>query len=209
MFCPQCGTNQSDELKFCKSCGSNLYAVRKVVATREVDEKFDWGKTWVAEMFLSPGERERRKEDLELQRGITSKRLAPFPQTQEILAEVKTRYRLAVVSDAQSAYGLPELRAAGLADYFASIIVSGDYGYRKPDPRLFHAALTELQVFPEEAIFVGNDRFRDVLGARKVGMKTILFCPHGNPGGSPETEPDYILYQYADLPRAIEFFNAG
>jgi hypothetical protein len=71
MFCPQCGTNQSDELRFCKSCGSNLYAVRKVVATREVDEKFDWSKTWVAEMFLSPGERERRKEDLELQRGIT------------------------------------------------------------------------------------------------------------------------------------------
>jgi hypothetical protein len=71
MFCPQCGTNQSEELRFCKSCGSNLYAVRKVVATRETDEKFDWSKTWVAEMFLSPGERERRKEDLELQRGIT------------------------------------------------------------------------------------------------------------------------------------------
>ena len=145
----------------------------------------------------------------ELQRGISRKRLVAFPQTQEILAQVKTRHRLAVVSDAQSAYGLPELRAAGLADYFASIIISGDYGYRKPDPRLFQAALTELQVHPEEAIFVGNDRFRDVLEARQVGMKTILFCPHGNPGGSPEIEPDYILCQPADLPRAIEFFAAG
>jgi putative hydrolase of the HAD superfamily len=145
----------------------------------------------------------------ELQRGISRKRLVAFPQTQEILAQLKTRHRLAVVSDAQSAYGLPELRAVGLADYFAPIIISGDYGYRKPDARLFHAALTELQVCPEEAIFVGNDRFRDVLGARQVGMKTILFCPYGNPGGSPETEPDYILYQYADLPRAIEFFAAG
>lgn len=145
----------------------------------------------------------------ELQRGISRKRLVAFPQTEEILARLKTRHRLAVVSDAQSAYGLPELRAVGLADYFAPIIISGDYGYRKPDARLFQAALTELQVCPEEAIFVGNDRFRDVLGARKVGMKTILFCPYGNPGGSPETEPDYILYQYADLPRAIEFFAAG
>jgi putative hydrolase of the HAD superfamily len=145
----------------------------------------------------------------ELQRGITRKRLVAFPQTQEILAQVKTRHRLAVVSDAQSAYGLPELRAAGLAGYFTSIVISGDYGYRKPDPRLFGAALTELQVCPEEAIFVGNDRFRDILGARRVGMKTILFCPQGNPGGSPETEPDYILYQYADLPLAIEFFAAS
>jgi hypothetical protein len=38
---------------------------------RDIPEKFDWSKTWVAEMFLSEGERERRKEQLELQRGIT------------------------------------------------------------------------------------------------------------------------------------------
>jgi len=142
----------------------------------------------------------------ELQRGISRKRLVAFPQTREILAQLKARHRLAVVSDAQSAYGLPELRAVGLADYFAPIIISGDYGYRKPDPRLFQAALTKLQVCPEEAIFVGNDRFRDVLGARQVGMKTILFSSNGNHGGSPETEPDYILYEYADFFRAIEFF---
>src|SRR5579863_889711 len=81
----------------------------------------------------------------ELQRGITRKRLVRFPQTQEILAQLKPLYRLGVVSDAQSAYGLPELRAAGLADYFGSIIISGDYGFRKPDPRLFRRALIELQ----------------------------------------------------------------
>jgi hypothetical protein len=71
MFCPQCGVNQSDELKFCKSCGANLEAVRQVVAMRETGGKFDWSKTWVAEMFLSEGERKRREEDLERQRGIT------------------------------------------------------------------------------------------------------------------------------------------
>lgn len=71
MFCPKCGSNQSDDIKFCKTCGGNLSAVRQAVAMREVPEKFDWSKTWVAEMFLSEGERERRKEQLELQRGIT------------------------------------------------------------------------------------------------------------------------------------------
>lgn len=143
----------------------------------------------------------------ELQRGICRKRLLAFPQTHEVLALLKTRYRLAVVSDAQCAYGVPELCAVGLVDYFAPIIISGDYGYRKPDSRLFRAALTELQVQPEEAIFIGNDRFRDVLGARQAGMKTILFCPQGNPGGAPENEPDYIIYQYSDLPRAVEFLS--
>ncbi len=71
MFCPQCGSTQSDELKFCKACGANLHAVLQVMAARETGEKIDWSKTWVAEMFLSEGERKRRKEELERQRGIT------------------------------------------------------------------------------------------------------------------------------------------
>src|SRR5687768_10934829 len=71
MFCPRCGSSQSEELKFCKSCGANLYAVRQVVDTRETEEKFDWSKTWVAEMFQSAEETKRRKAELERQRGIT------------------------------------------------------------------------------------------------------------------------------------------
>ncbi len=71
MFCPQCGANQSEELKFCNLCGANLQAVREVVATRETGEKFDWSKTWVAEMFLSEEERKRRNHQLEHERGVT------------------------------------------------------------------------------------------------------------------------------------------
>ena len=72
MFCPQCGANQSDELKFCKLCGANLYAVRQAVATRETGEKFDWSKTWVAEMLLSEAERKKRKDKLERLRGTST-----------------------------------------------------------------------------------------------------------------------------------------
>jgi putative hydrolase of the HAD superfamily len=188
-------------------------------ASKEVYPEFDVVAIWreVLRRYASDYTRALGPEKLlqmplflaEVQRGIARKRLVAFPQTQEILAQMQTRYRLAVVSDAQSAYGLPELRAAGLAGYFAPIIFSGDYGFRKPDGRLFHAALTALQIRPQEAVFIGNDRFRDILGARQVGMKTILFCPNGNPGGSPETEPDYIIYRHLDLPRAVEFLAAG
>jgi hypothetical protein len=58
-------------LKFCKTCGANLQAVRTAVAARGEGDKFDWSKTWVAEMFMSEAERERRREELERQRGIT------------------------------------------------------------------------------------------------------------------------------------------
>ena len=71
MFCPRCGSNQSEELKFCKSCGANLNAVRQVIDTRETPKKFDWGDTWVAEMFLSGEEAEKRKVEMERRRGLT------------------------------------------------------------------------------------------------------------------------------------------
>ena len=38
---------------------------------RDPSEKFDWSRTWVAEMFLSESERKRRKEQIERERGIT------------------------------------------------------------------------------------------------------------------------------------------
>lgn len=71
MICPRCASEQSDELKFCKSCGANLEAVRYVLDNREIPAGFDWSKTWVADMFLSQAEQKRRKRQIELQSGIT------------------------------------------------------------------------------------------------------------------------------------------
>lgn len=71
MFCPQCGVNQSEELKFCKSCGTNLHAVRQAVATPEAVQKFDWNKTWIAEMLLADRERKKCADDIERRRGMT------------------------------------------------------------------------------------------------------------------------------------------
>ncbi|CAN5778994.1 hypothetical protein BH18ACI4_BH18ACI4_22960 [soil metagenome] len=71
MFCPRCGATQTEELKFCKTCGVHLHAVRQMVETKEGEKKFDWGDTWVAEMFLSGDAHKRRKLELERARGLT------------------------------------------------------------------------------------------------------------------------------------------
>jgi hypothetical protein len=71
MFCPKCGSTQSDDLKFCKSCGANLLAVRNAITTSDAGEKFDWSKTWVAEMLMSGEEAVRRAAEIERLQGIT------------------------------------------------------------------------------------------------------------------------------------------
>jgi putative hydrolase of the HAD superfamily len=144
----------------------------------------------------------------ELQRGISRKRLCPFPQVLDVLSQLKQRYKMAVVSDAQTVWAISELTAAGLHEIFHPVIISGDYGYRKPDARLFTEALDTLQVSASQALFIGNDLYRDIFGAQRVGMKTILFCPSqamGQPNGA---EPDYIIRNFGELPAAVEFFTA-
>ena len=71
MICPGCASNQNDDLKFCTVCGANLQAVRQILATREPKEDFDWGNTWVAEMFMSHAEQKRRRIAMERMSGIT------------------------------------------------------------------------------------------------------------------------------------------
>lgn len=71
MLCPRCGSNQSDDLKFCKTCGANLEAVRTALENPEAIKRFDWNDTWLAEMFKSAKAQELRKRELERQMGIT------------------------------------------------------------------------------------------------------------------------------------------
>jgi len=61
MFCPGCSLQVNDDLKFCKQCGANLRGVRDAMTSRSTGEKFDWSKTWWAEMIYSPDELERRR----------------------------------------------------------------------------------------------------------------------------------------------------
>jgi 2-hydroxy-3-keto-5-methylthiopentenyl-1-phosphate phosphatase len=44
----------------------------------------------------------------------------------------------------------------GVSDYFKSVIGAGDVPRNKPFPDMIHAALKEMDLLPEEAIFVGD-----------------------------------------------------
>jgi len=145
----------------------------------------------------------------ELQRGISRVRFQLYPQVKEILDQLSGRYRLGVVSDAQSAFATTELQALGLGNYFTPIVVSGDFGYRKPDRRLFEKALEVMEVRPDQTIFIGNDMYRDIFGAKQLGMKTVFFQTQYGTKQHPGVEADYIIYHFAQLLEAINFLKEG
>lgn len=110
----------------------------------------------------------------EMARGISRQRLGLYPYAREVLDVLREHYPLAVVTDAQTAYARAELHSVGLLEYFHPIVVSGDHGYRKPDPRLFLRVVDVLGIPAANTLYVGNDMYRDVFGAREVGMATVM-----------------------------------
>ncbi|RPJ35330.1 MAG: HAD family hydrolase [Planctomycetaceae bacterium] len=113
-------------------------------------------------------------------RAATRKDIFLYPTVKPALALIKKGYKLGIVSNAQEAFTMPELDLYHLRPYFEEIVLSSQAGVRKPNPMIFQRALDNLGAGPHQAVFVGNDLIVDILGARRLGMKTILVGP-GDP----------------------------
>jgi putative hydrolase of the HAD superfamily len=135
----------------------------------------------------------------EMGRGIARRQLRLYPYVREVLETLRRHFPLALVTDAQSAYARGELNQVGLLEYFDPIVVSGDYGYRKPDKRLFDVALEGMGVAAEHTLYVGNDMHRDVYGAREAGLKTVMFDSDQGKKEHLGCVPDYTITDHREL----------
>jgi putative hydrolase of the HAD superfamily len=143
----------------------------------------------------------------ETHRAAARFRLQPYPGVEDTIRRLHSDYHLAIVSDAQAAYAIPELNVVGLSGYFDPIIISGDFGHRKPDVRLFTEVLTNMNMAPSDVLFVGNDMYRDIYGAQKLGIKTVFFKLNQWVKEKEGVRPDYIIYNFPELLNAIRFFE--
>jgi putative hydrolase of the HAD superfamily len=142
----------------------------------------------------------------EAHRAAARFRLQLFPGVVETLTQLRRHHQLAIVSDGQSAYAVPELNAMGLLGLFDPVIISGDLGFRKPDCRLFEQALTRMAMGPDEVLYVGNDMHRDIHAAQQLGIKAVFFQSNQGLQAKEGVVPDYIIYRFPELLDAVGFF---
>lgn len=63
----------------------------------------------------------------------------------------------------------------GIMDYFDFTLAAGQAGSRKPDPRIFdHALALAGGLCPQEAVYVGDNYYTDIIGARQAGLVGVL-----------------------------------
>jgi HAD superfamily hydrolase (TIGR01549 family) len=129
--------------------------------------------------FSYGGDEGLMSESLEAFYGVLLEDRKLVEGAQDMLAAVRGKgYRIGLVSDV--AWGLPsrfplqDMRYYGLDRYFDDMVFSTDVGLRKPNPDIFHIALSHVGAKPDEAVFVGNNLQADIKGALDVGMRAVL-----------------------------------
>lgn len=100
-----------------------------------------------------------------------------FPEAQAVLAALRGRYRLALITNTQGQKQDGKHRLVHypeLERFFEVIIVAGEGGIpAKPDQAPFRLCLEKLGIDPHEAIYVGDDWRIDIRGAQAVGMHPV------------------------------------
>ena len=69
----------------------------------------------------------------------------------------------------------------------------------KPDRWLFQFALDGMAVAAESALYVGNDMYHDIYGAREVGLTTVMFDSDQGEKIYQDCAPDYTITDFRDL----------
>lgn len=118
--------------------------------------------------------REQAAEALKIMRRASIVRMRLFDGTLELLRELKRRgASVYLLSNAQSAFTPDEIAECGLSDMFDGVMLSSDYGVRKPDPEYFGLLIDKYGIDVKKAVMVGDDMQNDVYGAQRLGMTGV------------------------------------
>ncbi len=126
----------------------------------------------------------------------------PYPDAVEAIPKIQARWRTGILSNADDDYLFPLLKNIGWE--FEAVLSSEGVRAYKPLPSPFWHILEKLNVRPEEAIYVGDTPYDDVLGAKGVGMRAVWINRHGASIGPLEVTPDYEVKSLNELPEILQ-----
>lgn len=119
------------------------------------------------------------------------------PEVPEVLQGIRQMgLKIGLISNVNSRGQVPtNLKEYGIIDYFDPIILSSEYGYRKPDPAIFHHAARLANVPASQCVYIGDRIVQDVKGARRAGFGLAIQIRHDFAHGENDqgAVPDAII----------------
>lgn len=127
-----------------------------------------------------------------------------FPHLVEMLQELKRKnVKLGIITNGKGQFQMDNIKALDIEKYFDIILISEWEGIKKPDPEIFKRALKQLDVLPNQSIYVGDHVVNDVKAAQIAGMIGIWKQDiHAS-----KVEADFIINALAELPLIIDHIS--
>jgi putative hydrolase of the HAD superfamily len=95
-----------------------------------------------------------------------------FDDTDEVLALLRPRVKLGIITNGVAGLQSRKVELSGLAHWFDVVAISGSLGIGKPDPRIFEWAAQQVGVPLSQCAMVGDNSERDVQGGKNAGCAT-------------------------------------
>ncbi len=160
-----------------------FFASRPPQGVKSVEDEVASLRLYWKSLLLRAGVSEGLEErGEELHQMTWLKGLKLFPETLEVLQQLRGRgMRMGVISDTSPSLPLT-LEAAGIGAYFDCAVCSDLVGVMKPAPQMYQTALDALGVAAGESLYV-DDCGEEAEGARRLGF-TAFHIDRSRPGDS-------------------------
>lgn len=130
------------------------------------------------------------------------------PELPEVLAAIhRLGLKIGCISNTQSLTQVPlTLEKYNISHYFNPVVLSSQYGLRKPDPSIFYQAARLANLPTGACAYIGDKINRDILGARNAGFRLALQIQHIYDDGEKDegAVPDAIIHSMTELPPILE-----
>ena len=136
--------------------------------------------------------------------------LRTYPKVQSTLNNIRVLgLKLGLITDAPSREAWTRLYSVKIHNSFDRVITSDDTNTFKPNPQPFNLMLKHFNIFPHEAVMVGDWPERDLDGAKSVGIKTA-FAKYGalNINEKQNYNSDVILTSIDEILEYIKLENS-
>jgi 2-haloalkanoic acid dehalogenase type II len=134
----------------------------------------------------------------------------PYPLVIEMLNDLHSKgFKMGVLSNSFEGHTAALLEKLEIRRYFQAIVDCAMVRAFKPMPQIFEKALHDLNVTPSATLFVGDEYYADMVGAKKVGLKTAwinsraysledMIAKYGA-----ESAPDYVMTSISEFAKML------
>ncbi len=162
-----------------------------------------WREFILAKYSIDDAKLSAVAEDLMFYYGSRFYRRDLRPEVPDVLQAIRQMgFKLGMISNVSSKELVPlMLKRYGVYDYFDPIVLSCEYGRRKPDPAIFHHAAYLANAPTSDCVYIGDRINRDILGARRAGYRLAIQITHDYAHGEIDegAVPDAVITNMGEL----------